>query len=94
VDAGSARLLLEFRPIDQQLKHGARRATGPAAAGQPRADPQPGARDQESARRHPRLGATARARTDQPELREYTQVIINEADRLQDLMNRLLTRTA
>jgi two-component system nitrogen regulation sensor histidine kinase GlnL len=30
---------------------------------------------------------------DRPELREYTQVIIKEADRLQDLMNRLLTRT-
>jgi two-component system nitrogen regulation sensor histidine kinase GlnL len=41
--------------------------------------------------RHPRLGAVAGARTGQPELKEYTQVIIEEADRLQDLMQRLLS---
>jgi hypothetical protein len=91
VEAGDVRLLLEFRPIDQQLQGGAGGTTAPAAASKPRADPQPGARDQESARRHTRIGATARARARPPELREYTQVIINEADRLQDLMNRLLT---
>ena len=40
----------------------ARGAPAGAAAGEPRADPQPRARDQEPARRHPRRGAAARAR--------------------------------
>jgi hypothetical protein len=62
VEAGRTRLLLEFRPIDTAVEDGARGAPGRTAAGQPRADPQPRPRDQESARRHPRLGAAARAR--------------------------------
>ena len=85
-----ATLLLEFRHIDQQLQDRARGAPARAAAGQPRADPQPRARDQESARRHPRRGAAARAELRARSSTEYTQVIISEADRLQALVDRLL----
>ena len=52
---------------------------------------QPRPRDQESPGRHPRRGTAARTRARAPDLSEYTQVIMKEADRLQSLMDRLLT---
>ena len=62
VDEDGARLLVELRELDQQMQHRARGEAPRAAAGQPRADPQPRPRDQEPAGRHPRRGAAPRAR--------------------------------
>ena len=71
--------------------HRPRKSACSAAGGQPRTDAQPGPRNQESARRHPRRGAIAGTRTAAAACSEYTQVIIKESDRLQSLMERLLT---
>ena len=90
--AATARCWSELRPIEQQLRLAREERLVDRAAVEPRAAAQPRARDQESARRAARLGAAARARArPRPELREYTQVIIKEADRLQALMDRMLT---
>ncbi len=95
VDAGGTRLLLEFRPIDQQLK--AIREEREAVQQQANRElirnlaheiknPLGGIRG--SAQLLEReLASLANA----PSLKEYTQVIIKEADRLQDLMQRLLS---
>ena len=86
-----ARLLIEFRPIDQQIKLARERRQ----------------MDQQQANRelirnlaheirNPLGGLRGSAQLlecelERPELREYTQVIIKEADRLQALLDRLLT---
>jgi two-component system nitrogen regulation sensor histidine kinase GlnL len=91
VESGSARLLLEFRELEQQLKI-AREAK---------------ILEQQEANRelirnlaheikNPLGGIRGAAQLlerelGDPELREFTQVIVKETDRLQSLMNRLLT---
>ena len=91
IEAGEAALLVEFRHIDQQLK----------VAREERL------REQQQANRelirslaheikNPLGGIRGAAQLlegelDRPHLIEYTQVIIGEADRLQSLVNRLLT---
>lgn len=90
-DGGESRLLVEFWPIDQQLK--ASREERQIA-------------DQLASRelirnlaheiKNPLGGIRGAAQLlehelNNPNLREYTQVIIKEADRLQDLMKRLLS---
>ena len=91
VDAASARLLLEVRPIDQQLK---------AAREEQLAQQQQANRELVRNLAHeiknPLGGIRGSAQLLERELeskplREYTQVIIEEADRLQDLMQRLLS---
>lgn len=94
-EAGGARLALEFRPIDQQLKA----AREERLLEQQQANrelirnlaheiknPLGGIRGSAQLLEHElRLLANA------PQLREYTQVIIEESDRLQELMQRLLS---
>lgn len=91
VEAGDATLLLEFRPIDQQLK---------AAREEQLAQQQQANRELVRNLAHeiknPLGGIRGSAQLlehelDSPHLKEYTQVIIKEADRLQDLMQRLLS---
>jgi len=91
IETGAARFLIEFRPIDQQLK---------LAREQRQMDQQQANREliRNLAHeiRNPLGGLRGSAQLlerelDRPELREYTQVIIKEADRLQLLMDRLLT---
>jgi two-component system nitrogen regulation sensor histidine kinase GlnL len=91
VDAGSARLLLEVRPIDHQLK---------AAREEQLAQQQQANRELVRNLAHeiknPLGGIRGSAQLLERELlsshlREYTQVIIQEADRLQNLMQRLLS---
>jgi len=86
-----ASLLIEFRPIDQQIR---------IAREQRQADQQQANREliRNLAHeiRNPLGGLRGSAQLlerelERPELREYTQVIIQEADRLQALMDRLLT---
>ena len=86
-----AQFLVEFRPMDQQLK---------LAREQRQMDQQQANREliRNLAHeiRNPLGGLRGSAQLlerelDRPELREYTQVIIKEADRLQALMDRLLT---
>ncbi len=90
VDLPPARLLLEFRPLDAQLK---------VAREERLAEQQQVNRDLVRNLAHeiknPLGGIRGSAQLlerelDDPQWREYTQVIIAEADRLQDLMNRLL----
>jgi two-component system, NtrC family, nitrogen regulation sensor histidine kinase GlnL len=91
VETGSVRLLLEFRPIDQQLR----------VAREERLIEQQQAnreliRNLAHEIKNPLGGIRGSAQLlerelTSPQLKEYTQVIIMEADRLQDLMNRLLT---
>ena len=90
-EASAARFLIEFRPIDQQLK---------LAREQRQMDQQQANREliRNLAHeiRNPLGGLRGSAQLlerelDRPELREYTQVIIKEADRLQVLLDRLLT---
>ncbi|QJR16870.1 nitrogen regulation protein NR(II) [Usitatibacter palustris] len=91
VDAGEGRLLLEFRELEQQLK----------IAREERLFEQQQA-NRELVRnlaheiKNPLGGIRGAAQLlegelSDPELREFTQVIVKEADRLQSLMNRLLT---
>jgi two-component system nitrogen regulation sensor histidine kinase GlnL len=91
VDAGEAALLLEFRHIDRQLK----------IAREERLNEQQQA-NRELVRnlaheiKNPLGGIRGAAQLlerelDRPQLVEYTQVVIGEADRLQSLVNRLLT---
>jgi two-component system, NtrC family, nitrogen regulation sensor histidine kinase GlnL len=91
IEAGSARLLLEVRPIDQQLK---------AAREEQLAQQQQANRELVRNLAHeiknPLGGIRGSAQLLERELaseplKEYTQVIIEEADRLQDLMQRLLS---
>jgi two-component system nitrogen regulation sensor histidine kinase GlnL len=91
VENSVARLLVEFRPIDQQLK---------IAREERQLDQQQATREliRNLAHeiRNPLGGLRGSAQLlerelERPELREYTQVIIQEADRLQALMDRLLT---
>jgi two-component system, NtrC family, nitrogen regulation sensor histidine kinase GlnL len=95
VETVQASLLLEFRPIDQQLKA----AREEREAVQQHANrelirnlaheiknPLGGIRGSAQLLDH-ELAGMANA----PALKEYTQVIIHEADRLQDLMHRLLS---
>jgi len=91
VEDRSVRVLLEFRPIDQQLK----------VAREERLLEQQQAnreliRNLAHEIKNPLGGIRGSAQLlehelNDPLLREYTDVIIKEADRLQDLMNRLLT---
>jgi two-component system nitrogen regulation sensor histidine kinase GlnL len=56
---GGDEVLVEMIEIEQQTRSGPRGAPHRPGAGQQGADPQPGARDQEPAGRHPRRGAVA-----------------------------------
>ena len=91
VDAQEATLLVEFRHIDQQLK---------IAREERLLEQQQANRDLIRSLAHeiknPLGGIRGAAQLlegelDRPQLSEYTQVIIGEADRLQALVNRLLT---
>ena len=91
IEAENARLLLEVRPIDQQLK---------AAREEQLAQQQQASRELVRNLAHeiknPLGGIRGSAQLLERELaseqlKEYTQVIIAEADRLQDLMQRLLS---
>ena len=91
VEVVDARLLLEFRPMDAQLKV----AREEQLAHQQQANREL-VRNLAHEIKNPLGGIRGSAQLlerelDDPQLREYTQVIIAEADRLQDLMNRLLT---
>src|SRR3990170_1547916 len=90
-ETSAARFLIEFRPMDQQFK---------LAREQRQMDQQQANREliRNLAHeiRNPLGGLRGSAQLlerelERPELREYTQVIIKEADRLQALMDRLLT---
>jgi two-component system, NtrC family, nitrogen regulation sensor histidine kinase GlnL len=91
VEASGVRLLLEFRPIDAQM----RVAREEQLAQQQQANREL-IRNLAHEIKNPLGGIRGSAQllerelTD-PHLREYTEVIIAEADRLQDLMNRMLT---
>ena len=91
VEASDATLLVEFRHIDQQLK---------IAREERLLEQQQANRDLIRSLAHeiknPLGGIRGAAQLlegelDRPQLSEYTQVIIAEADRLQSLVNRLLT---
>ncbi len=91
VEASPVRLLLEFRPIDAQLKT----AREERLAEQQQANREL-IRNLAHEIKNPLGGIRGSAQLlerelTNPQLHEYTQVIIKEADRLQDLMNRLLT---
>jgi two-component system, NtrC family, nitrogen regulation sensor histidine kinase GlnL len=91
IDAGELALLAELRPIEQQLRQAREERL---------------VSEQQSTRelirnlaheiKNPLGGLRGSAQLlerelDKPDLREYTQVIIKEADRLQALMDRMLT---
>ena len=95
IEAGTSRLLLEFRPIDQQLK---------AAREERLLEQQQASRELIRNLAHEiknplggirgsaqLLERELQALPNAPQFREYTQVIISEADRLQELMRRLLS---
>ena len=91
IEAGDATLLIEFRHIDQQLK---------IAREERLLEQQQANRDLIRSLAHeiknPLGGIRGAAQLleaelPRPQLAEYTQVIIGEADRLQSLVNRLLT---
>jgi two-component system nitrogen regulation sensor histidine kinase GlnL len=91
VEVAGVRLLLEFRPIDAQL----RVAREEQLAQQQQANREL-IRNLAHEIKNPLGGIRGSAQLLERELtdlqlREYTEVIIAEADRLQDLMNRLLT---
>ena len=91
IDTASARLLLEFRPIDAQL----RVAREEQLLHQQQANREL-IRNLAHEIKNPLGGIRGSAQLlqhelDDPQLREFTDVIIAEADRLQDLMNRLLS---
>lgn len=91
VETMQASLLLEFRPIDQQLKA----AREEREAVQQRANREL-IRNLAHEIKNPLGGIRGSAQLldrelENPALKEYTQVIIHEADRLQDLMHRLLS---
>jgi two-component system nitrogen regulation sensor histidine kinase GlnL len=95
LETAGVRLLLEFLPIDQQL----RASREERAAMQQQANREL-IRNLAHEIKNPLGGIRGSAQLleheldlldNAPALREYTQVIINEADRLQDLMQRLLS---
>jgi two-component system nitrogen regulation sensor histidine kinase GlnL len=91
IDAPGALLLAELRPIEQQL----RQAREERLVGEQQASREL-IRNLAHEIKNPLGGLRGSAQLlerelDRPELREYTQVIIKEADRLQTLMDRLLT---
>jgi two-component system nitrogen regulation sensor histidine kinase GlnL len=91
VEAGNIRLLLEFRHIDTQLKT----AREERLAEQQQANREL-IRNLAHEIKNPLGGIRGSAQLlerelPNPQLHEYTQVIIKEADRLQELMNRLLS---
>lgn len=91
VEAGNIRLLLEFRHIDQQLKT----VREERLAEQQQANREL-IRNLAHEIKNPLGGIRGSAQLLErelanPQLHEYTQVIIKEADRLQELMNRLLS---
>jgi len=90
-DAMGARLLVEFWPIDQQL-----RATREERLLEQQLASRELIRNLAHEIKNPLGGIRGAAQLlehelNNPGLREYTQVIIKEADRLQDLMKRLLS---
>ena len=95
IDIGGTRLLLEFRPIEQQLKvareerlleqQQANRELIRNLAHEIK-NPLGGIRGSAQLLEH-----ELRMLKIAPQLKEYTQVIIKESDRLQDLMQRLLS---
>ncbi|MBL8394996.1 MAG: PAS domain-containing sensor histidine kinase [Candidatus Accumulibacter sp.] len=91
VDAPAARLLVELWPIDQQL-----RATREERLVEQQHASRELIRNLVHEIKNPLGGIRGAAQLlehelNNPGLREYTQVIIKEADRLQDLMRRLLS---
>ena len=91
VETSGSRLLLEFRPIDHQL----RAAREEREAVQQQANREL-VRNLAHEIKNPLGGIRGSAQLlerelSAPALREYTQVIISEVDRLQDLMQRLLS---
>ncbi|MHB1373534.1 MAG: nitrogen regulation protein NR(II) [Thauera sp.] len=91
VETAGVRLLLEFRPIDAQL----RVAREEQLLHQQQANREL-IRNLAHEIKNPLGGIRGSAQLlqhelDDPQLREFTDVIIAEADRLQDLMNRLLS---
>ena len=95
IEADGARLLLEFRPIEHQL----RAAREERAALQQQANREL-IRNLAHEIKNPLGGIRGSAQLlerelgmleNAPALREYTQVVIKEADRLQDLMQRMLS---
>ncbi|MCK2087248.1 ATP-binding protein [Thauera aromatica] len=91
VEAAGVRLLLEFRPIDAQL----RVAREEQLLHQQQANREL-IRNLAHEIKNPLGGIRGSAQLlqhelDDPQLREFTDVIIAEADRLQELMNRLLS---
>jgi two-component system nitrogen regulation sensor histidine kinase GlnL len=91
IEAAQASLLLEFRPIDRQLKA----VREEREAVQQRANREL-IRNLAHEIKNPLGGIRGSAQLldrelENPALKEYTQVIIHEADRLQDLMHRLLS---
>jgi two-component system nitrogen regulation sensor histidine kinase GlnL len=90
-DASGARLLVELWPIDQQLK-----ATREERLIEQQQANRELIRNLAHEIKNPLGGIRGAAQLlehelNNPDLREYTQVIIKEADRLQDLMQRLLS---
>lgn len=91
IDAGGARMMLEFRHIDQQI-----RAAREEQLAQQQQVSRELVRNLAHEIKNPLGGIRGSAQLLErellsPHLREYTQVIIKEADRLQDLMQRLLS---
>ncbi len=91
VETSSARLLLEVRPIDQQLK-----AMREEQLAQQQQANRELVRNLAHEIKNPLGGIRGSAQLLERELaneqlKEYTQIIIEEADRLQDLMQRLLS---
>lgn len=91
IDVDNARLLLEVRPIDQQLK-----AAREEQLAQQQQSNRELVRNLAHEIKNPLGGIRGSAQLLERELlsahlREYTQVIITEADRLQNLMQRLLS---
>jgi two-component system nitrogen regulation sensor histidine kinase GlnL len=91
VDSGEARLLIEFRELEQQL----RIAREARLLEQQQANREI-VRNLAHEIKNPLGGIRGAAQLLEreladPELREFTQVIVKEADRLQSLMDRLLT---
>ena len=91
VDSAGVRLLLEFRPIDAQL-----RVAREEQLLQQQQTNRELIRNLAHEIKNPLGGIRGSAQLlqhelDDPQLREFTEVIIAEADRLQDLMNRLLS---
>jgi two-component system nitrogen regulation sensor histidine kinase GlnL len=91
IDAPGTPLLAELRPIEQQL----RQAREERVIGEQQASREL-IRNLAHEIKNPLGGLRGSAQLlerelERPELREYTQVIIKEADRLQTLMDRLLT---